>query len=179
VDFGGSEIGAEVGGTEYVVGTTTGTIINDGGAEIVSSAAYEYQTLDDPLGTQRTETFGINDSGQIDGYYEAGNVQTGFVYSGGIFSTLKDPLGTNQSAWDINNAGQIVGGYVDANNVAHGYVYNNGSFTSLDFPSAVATFAYGNNNFGQVVGWYDTGNTFSNRGVSGHIYQGFLYSGGT
>src|SRR5436190_1345612 len=82
-----------------------------------------YTTLDDPLGPRDTIAQGINDAGQIVGYYfDAGNHQHGFLYSGGIYITLDDPSATNGTfAYGINNAGQIVGSYNDGSG-AHGFL---------------------------------------------------------
>ena len=57
----------------------------------------KYITLDDPLGTSTVAT-GINDRGQIVGYYTdgAGDFH-GFLYSGGKWITLDDPLAANAS----------------------------------------------------------------------------------
>jgi probable HAF family extracellular repeat protein len=67
---------------------------------------------------------GINDAGQIVGYYfdDASGHQHGFLYSGGIYITLDDPSATNGTfAQGINNAGQIVGYYSNATGT-HGFL---------------------------------------------------------
>ncbi len=82
-----------------------------------SSSGGAYTTLDDPSATHGTLAFGINDAGQIVGYYvdSTGNGQHGFLLSGGIYTTLDDPLATSGTyAFGINAAGQIVGAYLDA-----------------------------------------------------------------
>jgi len=71
---------------------------------------------------------GINDQGQIVGYYtDASGAAHGFLYSNGQFTTLDDPnAGTGNFqgtlASRINNAGQIIGEFVDGNNVQHGFL---------------------------------------------------------
>jgi hypothetical protein len=82
-----------------------------------------YTTIDDPNGVNGTWAQGINDHGQIVGYYKDGNnVQHGFIDSGGIFTTIDDPLGVHGTAvTGINNSDQVVGYYTDANNVQHGF----------------------------------------------------------
>jgi probable HAF family extracellular repeat protein len=71
-----------------------------------------YITLDDPLGTD-TFAKGINNAGQIVGYYSNASGTHGFVYSGGFYTTLDDPSATVNTtlAWGINDAGQVVGEY--------------------------------------------------------------------
>src|SRR5262249_59848787 len=74
-----------------------------------------FTTLDDPLATAGTLALGINNAGQILGYYTNTSSAHGFLYSGGFYTTLDDPLATTETlAWGINDAGQIVGTYGDA-----------------------------------------------------------------
>src|ERR1051325_8274747 len=81
-----------------------------------------YTSFDDPLGINGgagTWGQGINDSGQVVGYFQDSLHHThSFQHSlapGGGFSPLDDPLGANGTfATDINNLGQVVGYYVDA-----------------------------------------------------------------
>jgi probable HAF family extracellular repeat protein len=121
---------------------------------------YTYTTLDDPSAAEGTFAYGINNSGQIVGYYQDSNLnKLGFVYSGGTFTPFNVAQG-------INDAGQIVGLSGDG---FSSFLYNAGNYTSIYDPSAFSkTLAQGINGGGQVVGWYDTG--------LGAL--GFLYSGG-
>src|SRR5262249_55442254 len=75
-----------------------------------------YFTLDDPLASGDTEALGINDAGQIVGFFRDGSgVGHGFLLSGSTYTTLDDPLATNGTfAQGINHAGQIVGTYRNA-----------------------------------------------------------------
>src|SRR5262249_6843 len=67
---------------------------------------------------------GINDAGQIVGYYVNATGYHGFLYSNGTYTTLDDPstgsFGT--LATGINNAGQIVGWYEDSAGHQHGFL---------------------------------------------------------
>jgi probable HAF family extracellular repeat protein len=77
---------------------------------------YSYTTVDDPAATNSTNgTYaqGINDTGEVVGYYydSAGNAH-GFRDSGGNYATLDYPGINNQTfPEDINDKGQIVGWY--------------------------------------------------------------------
>ena len=118
-----------------------------------------------PGGTY-TEAFGINNTGQIVGWYQVdGSGQFGFVDTGGSFSQIQFGP-TYTIARGINDPGAIVGYWNDVLG-QHGFLDNGGTITTLDVtvPGASNTRAYGINNSGQIVG------TFS----GGH---GFLYSGG-
>jgi probable HAF family extracellular repeat protein len=137
-----------------------------------------YTTLEDPHTfhggvAPGTSAQGINDLGQVVGYYAGlyngvGGTH-GFLYTGGTYSTLDAPGATRTQAYGINNAGQISGSYSDGT-TNHGFLYNGTTYTTLDVPGADQTSAYGINNAGQVVGSY-----YSDAS-GGH---GFLYSGGT
>jgi probable HAF family extracellular repeat protein len=108
--------------------------------------------IDPPSNTRFTETFGINNSGQIVGYFEDPQ-RHGFLYSGGTYTTIDVPMATLTEADGINDLGHIVGTYQDSGSRFHGYIYRNGTYTTLDDPlGTVETVAQGVNNADQVVG---------------------------
>ena len=113
-----------------------------------------FLNIDPPSNTGFTETFGINSSGQIVGYYE--NPQRhGFLYSGGTYTTLDVPMASLTEANGINDLGHIVGVYQDSGFKYHGYIYRNGTYSTLDDPLGTSeTIAQGVNNADQVVGIY-------------------------
>jgi len=90
----------------------------------------QYTTLDDPnAGTaanQGTFAEGINNRGQITGYYvDAEGATHGFLLSHGQYTTLNDPDPAATGGIipeGINDKGQIVGFYVDANSLANGFL---------------------------------------------------------
>jgi probable HAF family extracellular repeat protein len=153
---------------------------------------YTYATLDDPSAAvvdgyrDVTVVQGINDSGQIVGYYFAGSFGVykvhGFVYSNGVYTSIDDPFDGpstgNQGgtfATGINNAGQIVG-YYNSYLYAptnYGFLETNNLYAPIIDPLAThGTVATGINDLGQIVGTYTT--------LSG-VYStnhGFLLSGG-
>jgi probable HAF family extracellular repeat protein len=81
-----------------------------------------YTTLTDPFAVSGdsdhpngTVASGINDAGQVVGYYYSDRFTLhGFLYSGGIYTTIDHPAATPHSSGTavtgINNLGQIVGG---------------------------------------------------------------------
>ena len=132
-----------------------------------------------PLDTQlipstRPSAVGINDLGQVVGYYyDSSGKAHGFLYSGGSYIPLNDPSGTDTTfAFGINDAGQVVGYYVDSG--THGFLYSGlpiFPYTTLNGPSgASGAQASGINDAGQIVGTYFD---------SSHTPHGFIYSGGT
>jgi hypothetical protein len=68
---------------------------------------------------------GINDRGQLVGYYNKGEFSDeGFIYSKGHYTTVDYPGASQTVLQGINDAGQIVGWYVDdtANHGTHGFL---------------------------------------------------------
>ena len=142
-------------------GTVTFGINNSGQIVGDSSRAYlysggtngTYTTINGTTGF--TSPLGVNDLGQIVGYYVdgKGNNQA-FLDSNGTHTTLAVPgaSGTNTVARGINDAGQIVGSYVDSSGISHAFLYSGGTYTTL--PVGAAT---GINDYGQIVGYGDYG----------------------
>ena len=128
-----------------------------------------YTKITDPLaltiwpdGGATTQTFatGINDSGDVVGYYDAENgVVAGFVDVGGAYTTISDPHATNQTfVQGVNDTGEVVGYYNDA--VAFpgyygGFAKIGKVYTTIDDPNSTeGTYAYGVNKYGTIVGTY-------------------------
>ena len=89
---------------------------------------YTYTTFDDPLATGGdTQAWGINDAGQIVGFYEDSSLKLhGFLYSNGTYTTLDDPSASangSTKAFGINATGQMVGDYINASGF-HGFLYD-------------------------------------------------------
>jgi probable HAF family extracellular repeat protein len=87
--------------------------------------------LDDPNAQSNPFSFqngtnanGINNSGEIVGFYSDANGNShGFVYQNGVFTTVDDPLAANGTEFfGVNDSGQIVGFYLDANFAEHAFL---------------------------------------------------------
>jgi probable HAF family extracellular repeat protein len=118
-------------------------------------------------GALQTIATGINDSGQIVGYYYDGTALNGFVDTAGVFATFAYPGVLVTWATGINNSGQIVGAFNNGSEW-QGYLYSAGVFTTLDDPNATGgTVATGINDSGQIVGYF----------YEGTMSHGFVYSG--
>jgi hypothetical protein len=100
----------------------------------------EFTKIDDPNAQPfegGTELNGINDPGDIVGFYFDDNHDThGFVLSDGVYTALDVPGATLTIAQGISNPGEIVGQYNDAAGNGHGFVLNNGVYTTIDVPGA-------------------------------------------
>jgi len=86
-----------------------------------AQADYIFTTIDVP-GSAQTVASGINDAGQIVGYYNG----HGFLLSNGSYTTLDATGSSVTQALGINNAGQIVGSYGDASGT-HGLLLSGGN----------------------------------------------------
>jgi probable HAF family extracellular repeat protein len=84
---------------------------------------YTFSNVDDPNGESIAS--GINDLGQIVGYYSDSSGAThGFLYSSGSYTTLNEPFGINGTfAYGINDAGQVVGQYIDGTNNSQSFIF--------------------------------------------------------
>lgn len=111
------------------------------------------------VGDRTTQAKGINDSGQIAGFYTLINdFQHGFVGVNGMFTTVDVPGATGAMVVGINDAGQIVG-----ESSAGSFLDTNGVFTSINVPGAIDTTVTAINNAGQIAGYFtDT--------TGGHIF---------
>ena len=91
-------------------------------------------------GASATFAEGINDAGDIVGWFAESHRAHGFVKIGGTFRTIDvpgdSPNGTGTMAFGINNAGQIVGTFSNAAEGTHGFLYSGGTFsTTLMLPA--------------------------------------------
>jgi probable HAF family extracellular repeat protein len=124
------------------------------------SGTYNFVNIDYP-GALFSAPNGINDSGQIVGYWEdaSGNIH-GYLYNNGVFTSLDYPAAASTEAVGINNSGVISGWYVTTDDVPQGFTYSEGTFTSFTYPGSSRTNAKGINNHGEVVGFYGTTYSF-------------------
>jgi len=126
----------------------------------------KFTTLHDPLAVGDvtnpqavgvTFAFGINNNGDIVGYYfDSEGVALGFVDVGGKYTTLYDPSSTHGTvATGIDDYGDIVGYYFYREGALFGFVDISGKYTTLLLPGAKQTAAFGFNDNGEmVVGTY-------------------------
>lgn len=105
-------------------------------------AAYALQTLNVP-GASNTRAWGINDSGDIVGYFVEAGEQRGFLYRNGAFSTIAGPPGASQSGvTGISNDGLMVGVYVDVGSTEFkSFLYDGTLYTPFLLAGASATEA--------------------------------------
>ena len=160
--YGINDIGQIVGEFEDSLMKSGGGFLKDGGS---------YTAINYPGAKGGSYAFGINNSGQIAGfYYDSSYIAHGFLKDGDTYISIDYPGATDTGAYGINNLGQIVGTYYDSSDMAHGFLKDGGTYTAIDYPGAIRTEAYGINDSGQIVGvYYD----------SSYIEHGFLKNGGS
>src|SRR6185436_6868907 len=99
-----------------------------------------FTTLDFPAqGVIETGAKGINDRGEVAGYYVlSGSDIHGFVWRRGTFTQIDVPGADITYVHGINNRGQVVGhSRDDIFAPAHGFLWANRDFTSLDIPGVL------------------------------------------
>jgi hypothetical protein len=181
VDNGGNTHGfTKIGGTFTTV-DQPGTVFNQGLGINNSDETVGYSSAIDPMGAigqtaysqlggvftninlllpanDDSQAAGINNAGNIVGFYMEGMDSIGFLDVGGTISTI-DPFGSVfTQALGINDSGEIVGFYLDAMGFQHGFIDNGGVFTTFDPAGSMGTTINGVNDVGQIVGFYTDAN---------------------
>jgi uncharacterized membrane protein len=157
------------GGVSGFYGSSRSFIVNGGVLSFLPDAPGSY-------GGASTAAQGINDSGQIVGWYADSCLCKGhgFLLSGGIYTTIDVPGFGSTYARGINNVGEIVGGtqQVFGGGFEQAFTLNNGTYTNFNDPAvgpSSSSEADGINSLGHSVGFYSD--------VNG-VTHGFLLDGG-
>ena len=129
---------------------------SDGIYHGVLRRGFGWDTPIDVPGARDTYPLGINDSGEIVGYWDVDPAAThGFYRSAnGKVSNIDVPGAAATVAFGITDHGQIAGYYTEPSGAIHGFVESQGKFQTLDLPGAAATIVTAINNFGVVAGEY-------------------------
>jgi len=110
-------------------------------------------------GGSATQCRGINDAGNVVGFYTGSDNKThGFYYQNGDYKTIDYPGAIATSLYGINLVGDIVGTFTEVTAsqdvVQHGFILSGGAFTKIDVPDAIGTNAFGINAERKIVGRY-------------------------
>jgi hypothetical protein len=119
---------------------------------------------------------GIDNAGDIVGYWLDSVTSHGFLLSGGTYASFDYPGASFTIPVGINNHGEIAGFYGDAAGIFHGFSLSGGTYTTVDYPGATATEAYGINDSGDIVGIYCL---TSECAANFDTFEGFVASAGT
>ncbi len=124
----------------------------------ITRGAQTYQLTDlGALPGTNSYALGINNQGQVVGYFQTFGGTHAFLYSSGTTTDLGLLGGGSAYALSINDPGQIVG-FAEVTNSAHAFLFSNGAMTDLGTLGGSASFAFGINSAGEVVGYIDTAN---------------------
>jgi probable HAF family extracellular repeat protein len=118
--------------------------------------SYQLTDLGALIGTN-SYAQGINNQGQVVGYWDTTNGAHAFLYQAGTVTDLGLLGGnpTNNYALSVNNAGQVVG-FSETINGAQAFLYQNGALTDLGNLGGSGSYAFDINGSGQIVGHVDT-----------------------
>ncbi len=128
--YGGAYTGFNAPPCTGVADGTSANGVNDSG-QVVGSCDSTYgflysggvfSSISYP-GASATVPVGINNSGEISGYYTDGSGQHGFVYTDGNYSSIDVPNSTQTTVAGIDASGDVVGSYVDASGNTNGFMY--------------------------------------------------------
>jgi uncharacterized membrane protein len=156
-------------------GNQHGFLRKEGGKIVTFDAPDVGYPTQPTLGSSGTIPTGINNEGDIVGYYtDAKGAYHGFVRSArGRFWIIDDPSSTSAPsatiAQAINDWGTVVGFWFDSSLNSHGFVHQvDGSFTTVDPPGDLFAECYHINDLGEVGGdWVDAA-TFTYHGMLLH-----------
>jgi hypothetical protein len=100
-----------------------------------------FEVLTIPAAVGGAQATGINNAGQICGFYIDGNgVNHGFLLSSGLLLVLDAPASTFTQALGLNNEGQVVGVYLDGGGASHGFVWTSKTgYQTVDAPAGIGT----------------------------------------
>ena len=103
--------------------------------------AYSFRTIDDPRDLTFNQLLGINNSGEIAGYFGSGAVghpNQGYVippFNRHAFIPENFPGSVQTQVTGLNNRGVTVGFWAPASGANHGFVDVGGHFRTSDFPA--------------------------------------------
>jgi len=144
-----------------------------------SSGSYAFQTAGDSADPTFNQLLGINDQGEVAGYYgsgtDASHPNRGYTvvapYAQPNFTNENFPGSAQTQVIGIDNAGDTVGFYVDGTGANHGFTDIGGTFATVDNPASTASPKFnqllGINNKGTAIGFYNDAQGNSH----GYIYN--------
>lgn len=138
----------------------------------INSPNFRYAAFNFP-GAAGTEGRGINNFGEIVGFYKVGRSDCDFGITGcqihgfklinGKFTTINIPGTTQVKVFGVNDGGDVVGAYFTTDNHVHGFLlHHTGVLQHIDQPGSNFTSANAVNNSLTVAGNGNTGFTWRN-----------------
>ena len=107
-------------------GLAVGSLSGPGGGGVVADIGGQYNVTPTVLDPGVRPSFrGVNDAGQVSGFYNINGISTAIVGTLGSpysFQTLAIDGAVTSIGEGVNNLGTVVGFYTDANGMSHGFV---------------------------------------------------------
>ena len=127
-------------------------------AFMLDRATGVFTSINPPYATNVTAA-GINDGGDIVGYYFSGDENIGFLEKNGAYTTLYGSGALSIMPLGINVHDAIVGTYLDGSNKSHGFLLQDPlkdpQWSTIDAPKgAYGTYLNGINDRLNMVGYY-------------------------
>jgi hypothetical protein len=138
----------------------------------INSSTYHYVAINFP-GASSTEARGINNFGEIVGFFTtgAGNCEFGstlcafhgFKLKNKVFTWVDIPGATNTRILGVNDGGDVAGDFMTSDGHIHGFLlHHTGALQKINQPGSSFTTASGVNNSLTVVGTGTTGFKWKN-----------------
>jgi uncharacterized membrane protein len=126
----------------YDTGRLRGFVLRDG----------KFTPVDFPDGAG-TKVSGINDRGQLVGYYDTPDARRGFLLDEGSFTPIDPPGSLTTLPSGIDNRGRVVGAYLDPNGInGRGFLWDDGEYRTIVAPgNRTDSIALAINNRGDVL----------------------------
>jgi probable HAF family extracellular repeat protein len=161
--------GISAGGTELLAQfqDNTGTHV-----ALYDGPQHRSTLFDDPVATLNgIIANGINDAGQIVGYYfDASSQAHGFIFDPHGFNFTTVDVGAHGTyLTGINDAGQIVGYYADSNNQIHGFIRTTAPNPAPSGGTTAAMVLRGANSSAAIAGQYEIYDIGNNAILAGYL----------
>ena len=138
------------------------------------AGSYTFKDITHP-GATYTEAYGINNDGQVVGYWADDYHDYGFVYSDGSFTPLNYPGATDTQVLGISNNGTLIGHFADSGGAEHNFIRIGGGFKVIETPG----IPYGINDSIKAVGTYNDYAGTHGFIASGNSFDTMDYPGAT
>lgn len=142
-------------------GSIVGVFGGSSGPEGFLLSGSGYSALTGPAGSIESQATGIDNGGDIAGWYiNAASVTQGFLFNGstGTYTTIAVPGATATEITGINSAGGIVAGIADLGTGESGFLYDYGSsspqYFSFNLPVALSINSMSINDSGEIACTY-------------------------
>lgn len=136
--------------------------LTGGAVSQINSSKFRYVSFSFPGATNGTVARGINNFGEIVGYFIIGRSDCSFFLScelhgfkvvNGKFTRIDVPGATQTEVLGVNDGGDVAGTFLTSDGHLHGFLlHHTGQLQKIDLPGSSSTFVNGVNNSLTVIG---------------------------